>query len=194
MMPTAAKMQKERRVGRTVEPPMPNATKSVMEVMVMVVEVMVEVTVELTVEVTVEVMVTCDGGDGDRHPCSSHHIAHDIFQLVFAITSCFHSGETLSDDEHVVDADAEQEEGEDGVGWAVEEANDGADAVADSHPHHHPHHPAKADVEPVLYQTAPAEHDAEVAEDDQVANNQHPGILEHHVLQRVKEHIRHQIV
>ena len=43
MMPTAAKMQKERRVGRTVEPPMLNATKSVMEVMVMVVEVMVPV-------------------------------------------------------------------------------------------------------------------------------------------------------
>ena len=34
MIPTAAKTQKERRVGRTVEAPIPKATKSVTEVMV----------------------------------------------------------------------------------------------------------------------------------------------------------------
>ena len=39
-----------------------------------------------------------DGGDGDRHPRSSHHPAHYILQSSFAFTSCFQGGQTLADD------------------------------------------------------------------------------------------------
>ena len=45
------------------------------------------------------------------------------------------SFESLGDDEDVVDADAEEEEGDDGVGRGVEQPEQRAEPVPQDHPH-----------------------------------------------------------
>ena len=47
------------------------------------------------------------------------------------------SFECLGDDKDVVNADAEEEEGDDGVGGRVEEPNQGAEPVGQDHAHRH---------------------------------------------------------
>ena len=64
--------------------------------------------------------------------------------------------ETLHDDEHVVYPDAKEEEGHHGVGRGVEEAEDGAEAVADHDPHHDPQDTAHAEVYLLLDTVPPA--------------------------------------
>ena len=68
------------------------------------------------------------------------------------------SVETLDDDEHVVDADAEEEEGHDGMGRAVEEAEDGAEPVADDDAHPYPEDPADTEEDLLLDTVQPAQH------------------------------------
>ena len=62
---------------------------------------------------------------------------------------------SLCDDEDVINADAEQEEGDDGVGGRVEETEHGAEPVAQHHPHHHAEDAHHREPEPLLHQVEP---------------------------------------
>ena len=62
--------------------------------------------------------------------------------------TCGHRGglesvECLGDHEDVVNADAEEDEGDDGVGGGVEQTEQGAEAVTQHHAHEH----AASDIE-----------------------------------------------
>ena len=70
-----------------------------------------------------------DGGDGDGHPGMLHGLAQPLHHAL-ALVLLGQGVPTLDDDEHVVDADTEHQEGDDGVGGGVPEADGRANAVA----------------------------------------------------------------
>ena len=86
----------------------------------------------------------------------SHHSTNQRLALRSSDELTCEGVETLHDDEHVVYPDAEEEEGHHGVGGGVEEAEDGAEAVADHNPHHDAQDAAHAQVHLLLHAVPPA--------------------------------------
>ena len=82
------------------------------------------------------------------------------------------------DHKHVVNANAEADEGQNGVHGRVGEAEEGAEAHGDDHSHRDTEEPGQGEVEPHVDEVHPAEHHDCVEEHDDVA----PGHVE-----RVKE-------
>ena len=70
-----------------------------------------------------------DGGDGDGHPGMLHGLAQPLHHAL-ALVLLGQGVPTLDDDEHVVDANTEHQEGDDGVGGGVPEADGRANTVA----------------------------------------------------------------
>ena len=70
-----------------------------------------------------------DGGDGDGHPGMLHGLAQPLHHALAPVL-LGQGVPTLDDDEHVVNADTEHQEGDDGVGGGVPEADGRAYAVA----------------------------------------------------------------
>ena len=83
------------------------------------------------------------------------------------------SVEALDDDEHVVDADPEEEEGEDAVHGAEHEAAEGADSVGDADAHDHAEDAGEGEVGALLHAVEPAEVGQDEGEDHHVAHAEH---------------------
>ena len=74
----------------------------------------------------------------------------------------------------------------------VPEPDGGAQTVAHNDPHHDPEDAAETEEEPLLDEAESSDHDDHVEEDDAVADQQHPCVLEGLGLQRLEEHLGHE--
>ena len=81
--------------------------------------------------------------------------------------------EALDDDEHVVDADPEEEEGEDAVHGAEHEAEEGADTVGDANAHDNAEDAGQGEVGTLIHAIESAEVGQNEGEHNHVTHAKH---------------------
>ena len=118
-----------------------------------------------------------EGGDRDGHSCPAHRQCHPRGNVRGTPLFWGKIVVALHDYEHVIDADAQEEERDDVVHRAVEQADGGTDAVAEADGHSNGSETRPSQHRPLVHAVKSAQHECDIDEDDDEADGHHDGVI-----------------